>query len=349
MKLQTAVALVKGGRLGLLWRTNALFSPFYRLSFVAAASSAGLLGLLSSGPRSLAEVATGLGVGPDGHAGLAAWLGLGVRLGELALDDQGYRLVGFLARRLADPAHDPVAALALEVASFHHRLIFETPARLAAGRPWRIEEHDGELIARSSRILEPFVFPFVDEFVPARGAVRLLEVACGSGTYLRRAAQRNPELSALGVELQAEVAEAARRLIAAEGLAGRVTIESGDIRAREGDASFDLVTLHNAIYYFPTHERAALFARLGAFLRPGGRLVVCSSCRGGSPGMQLLDVWTSSVAGFGPLPSEDELAAQLREAGFARVESRRLVPGEPYVGMIATVAGGDRRLAEGGA
>ncbi len=336
MKLQTAVSLVKGGRLGLLWRANALFSPFYRLSFVAAAASEGLLRRLADGPRPLGVLATDLGIGPAGHAGLAAWLGLGVRLGELALDDRGYRLVGFLSRRLADPVHDEVAALLEEVAAFHHRLVLETPARLRAGRPWRLEEHDGELIARSSRILEPFVFPFVDELVPARGPVRLFEVACGSGTYLRRAAERNPELEAVGVELQADVAEGARRLVAEHGLSARVTIEAGDIRTRPADPSFDLVTLHNALYYFPTDERAALLAHLGAFLRPGGRLLVCSSCRGGSPGMQLLDVWTSSALGLGPLPSEAELVAQLGEAGFARVEMRRLVPGEPYVGVIAS-------------
>jgi hypothetical protein len=51
----------------------------------------------------------------------------------------------------------------------------------------------------------------------------------------------------------------------------------------------------------------------------------------------MLDVWTSSVEGFGPLPSEDELAAQIREAGFAAVESRSIIPGERYVAVLATL------------
>lgn len=339
MKLQTAVSLVKGGRLRLLWRASALLSPFYRLSFAASAGSAGLLRLLGRGARPLDEIAAQLGIAPAARPGLEAWLGLGVRLGELALEDGRYRLVGYLSRMLADPANDEVAALVEEVGAFHHRLILETPRRLQAGQPWRLEEHDACLIARSSRILEPFVFPFIDQVVPPRGALRLLEVACGSGTYLRRAAQRNPDLHAVGVELSADVAASARAELAALGLEARVTVEAGDIRERTGEASFDLVTLHNAIYYFATAERAALFASLRAFLRPGGRLVVTSSLRGGSAGMQLLDLWTSSVEGAGPLPSEAELVAQITGAGFGGVVVRRLIPGEAYVGIVATREG----------
>jgi hypothetical protein len=101
-----------------------------------------------------------------------------------------------------------------------------------------------------------------------------------------------------------------------------------------------MVTLYNAIYYFPREQRVAVFAKLASFLKPGGKLVVSTSCRGGSPGMQVLNLWTSSVDGFGPLPTEDELTAQLQEAGFSALEARRVIPGEDYLAITATYRAG---------
>lgn len=336
MKLKTALALSRGGRLRLLWKVTGLFTPIYRISFVASASTCGLLRLLADGPRPLAEIAETLAPDPATHPGLEAWLDLGVRLRELAKDAYGYHLAGFLARRLADPANDEVAALVEEVASFHHKLILESPARWQRGALWQAAEHDGTLIARSSRIMEPFLFQTIDQELPRTGALRLLEVACGAGTYIRYAAQRNPQLTAVGLELQPAVAASTAAAAHTWGLDDRVTIECGDIRHREGDGSFDVVTLYNAIYYFSVAERVALLARLRAYLKPGGRLILSTSCRNGSPGMQLLNVWTSNVAGFGPLPVPGEVEAQLREAGFGAVATTKVIPGEQYYAFVAT-------------
>ena len=342
MNLKTALSLVKGGRLRLLWNATSLFTPFYRISFVASAVSSGLLELLADSPKSLDQLAVALA--PDGQSrpGLEAWLGLGVRLGELAKGPDGYRLAGYLSRKLADKANDEVAALVEEVASFHHRLILETPARLKRRELWRVEEHDGCLIARSSRIMEPCVFQLIEQAMPPSGAVRLLEVGCGSGSYIRHAAQRNPELRAVGLEMQPEVADATRKQVASWGMQDRITIDTGDIRARPADPSFDIVTLYNAIYYFRSEERVAVFEKLASFLKPGGRLILSTSCQGGSAGMQLLNVWTSSVVGFGPLPTEAELVEQLGRAGFRDLSLRRVIPGEAYLAIVATVDPGAR-------
>src|SRR6185436_7922231 len=108
------------------------------------------------------------------------------------------------------PASDPVAALLVEAATLHQRLILDTPGRLRASRPFTLADQDGALVARSSRTLEPIVCDAVDDVVPRRGTLRLFEIGCGSGIYIRHAATRNPELTALGLELQPEVATVAR-------------------------------------------------------------------------------------------------------------------------------------------
>ncbi len=335
MNGKTALALVRGGRLRLLWHVTQLFTPFYRLSFAAAAVRSGLLGLLAAGPRSLDALAAELAPGDGGRASLAAWLDLGVGLGELGLDRHGYRLRGYLVRRLAEVDNDEIAALVEEVATFHHRLIVETPTRLRARRRWEPSEHDGALIARSSRIMEPFVFQAIDWALPS-GPIHLLEVGCGTGTYLRYAAGRNPALRAVGVELQPEVAASSRVAIARWGLHDRVQIETGDVRALASAARFDVVTLYNVIYYLATAERVPFLRMLAARLVPGGRLILTTSCQGGSPGMRVLNLWTSSTPAMGPLPTEAELRVQLGEAGFTDVRFKKVIPGEPYVALHAT-------------
>jgi len=134
---------------------------------------------------------------------------MGVHLRLLSLGPRGYTLRG-LAKKLARPANDPVLALVEEVVELHHKMITGTIPKLRIGELWSLDDQDGELIARSSRILEAFQAEIISSTFPAHGALRLLEIGCGSGIYLRHAAERNPSLTALGLELQPAVAEMAR-------------------------------------------------------------------------------------------------------------------------------------------
>jgi cyclopropane fatty-acyl-phospholipid synthase-like methyltransferase len=217
-----------------------------------------------------------------------------------------------------------------EIVELHHRLILDTPELLRSGQKWTLTDQDGQLIARSSRTVEPAVFAAIDRSFPPSGPQRLLEVGAGSGIYIRYAAERNAQLEALGLELQPEVAEAARANLQQWGLGERARIEEGDVRERTPEASFDIVTLHNNIYYFPVDERVALLTHLHAFLKPGGLLMLTTGCQGGSPLLIVLDLWSRSTEGAGRLPEVDELQEQLRQAGFGSVEARKLLPTESY-------------------
>lgn len=86
------------------------------------------------------------------------------------------------------------------------------------------------------------------------------------------------------------------------------------------------MTLHNLIYYVPIAERVGLLRRLAGFLRPGGRLVLTSFCRGKDPSACSMDLWSTMTEGAGPLPERAELERQIREAGFDAVEDEALLP-----------------------
>jgi 4-hydroxy-2,2'-bipyrrole-5-carbaldehyde O-methyltransferase len=330
MRARTVLALFRQGQLRILFSTMRLAAPFYSLLWLVSASRAGLLRRLAQEPASLDRLASERVHDPADREWLERWLELGVRVGALRFDGFHYALRSRLARGLAEPRHDAVAAILEEIATLHQRLVLESPERLASGKRFALADQDGVLTARSSLLLRPFVHEAIDEVLPRRGALRLLEVGAGSGTYLRYAIERNPELTALGLELQPEVAELANANLRQWGLSARGFVDEGDVRDRNPEPVYDVVTFHNNIYYFPVEERIALLRHALSFLAPGGRVLLTTACSGGSPTAVVLDVWSAGTEGCGRLPMPGELVAQLRAAGYAEAHSRSLVPGDSY-------------------
>ena len=68
--------------------------------------------------------------------------------------------------------------------------------------------------------------------------------------YIIYAADRHRRLNAVGLELDAHVAEIARRNVQTRGLLDRVTIMVADVRDYRTAELFDMLTLYNNIYYF---------------------------------------------------------------------------------------------------
>jgi 4-hydroxy-2,2'-bipyrrole-5-carbaldehyde O-methyltransferase len=334
MSFKPFFRLLRGGRLTALLGVGAELKSFYKLAYLAAAGEAGLLNRLAAGPVTFDSLADFFAAHGQGKEALEAWLQMGVRLRLLSLGPRGYALRG-LARALARPENDPALAMVEEVAGLHHKLISGTLPMLRSGDLWSLADQDGELIARSSRVLEAFQAEVIERAIPERSALRLLEIGCGSGVYLRYAATRNLSLTALGLELQPAVAEMARRNLRSWDLEDRVKVEDGDFRARAPGEQFDIATLYNNIYYFPVEERVALLQRIGSFLRPGGFLLLTTCCQGGSLATEALNLWGAATRGAGRLPGEQELVDQLRQAGFSGVKTKNLLPGDRFVAFQA--------------
>jgi 4-hydroxy-2,2'-bipyrrole-5-carbaldehyde O-methyltransferase len=334
MSFKPFFRLLRDGQLSALLGATAELKSFYRLTYLAAAGEAGLLNRLASGPATFDSLAEFYATNSRGREALEAWLQFGVRLRLLSLGPRGYALRA-LARKLARPENNPVLAMVEEVVELHHKLITATIPKLRAGELWSLTAQNGELIARSSRVLEAFQAEIIRSTFPARGALRLLEIGCGSGIYLRYAAERNPSLTALGVELQLAVAEMARKNLRGWGLESRVKIETGDIREKVPNEPFDIATLYNNIYYFPVEKRVALLDHIGSFLRPGGFLLLTTCCQGGSLGAEALNLWGAATRGAGRLPAEGEMVSHLRQAGYSTVKTTNLLPGDRFVAFQA--------------
>src|SRR5215211_7886926 len=141
---------------------------------------------------------------------LASLLEMGVLLGELGQAKGRYRLRGARARALSRPDGDPLAALIQEYLTYHNSVYRELAARLRGAPVGDYLAGTGTLIARSSRITEPFIAHFIRSVVKPRGPLRILEVGCGSGVYLHHAALVNPQSTGVGLDMQADVVEHAR-------------------------------------------------------------------------------------------------------------------------------------------
>lgn len=309
------------------------------VAFRGAGFRSGILRRLAERPATPEQLAAAQGLDPSAADGLRAWLDLGVTFGELAERDGRYGIGGRGLRRLLRPGNDPVVAYYEEMAFLYQRLITETPDRLRTGELFTLDDLDPTIVARTSRISEPWIAAALDLAVPTGGPVRLLEVGCGSGAHIRAAAERNPDLTAVGVELQESAAAAARRNIADWGLADRVRIEVGDIRDLTGHGEYDLVTLHQNIYYFPAAEQPALLAHLRTFLAPGGTLLVTSAVRGAGQATAGLDLWGAMTVGTERMPLPDALPPLMRDAGFVDAASVPLGRDGMYRAFVATNPG----------
>lgn len=335
MKLKTIKALMGGRRAMMAARMMRLSVSYFRVQFLSAAFSSGLLAMLSEGPRALEQIAARMAPNPATGDAVRAWLDMGVGAGVLRYSGGKYALRRGVPEFLADPRNDAWAAFLQEVTDMDGPSLMMLPERLREGRLLTLADQKGELVARSSRTMEPLIEEAIDEVVPRRGGFRLLDVGCGSGTYIRYAAQRNPELTALGLELQPEVAAFARENLRQWGMEARARVESGDIRERPPCAEFDTVMLNNNIYYFPVEKRVELIRHLGAFLKPGGHLLITTACLGRNVFSGLLDIWSAGCEGCGRLPAPGEMLAQMRAAGFADHRAKRMVPFIPLYAFIA--------------
>jgi 4-hydroxy-2,2'-bipyrrole-5-carbaldehyde O-methyltransferase len=344
MKIKTLIHLITSGQLALLMQLRPIFQQAYRSSFIAAALSEGIFTILREGPISLDQLHQlilrfGSGESSSGEnlsrEKLKTWLDVGVSLGELKLTPDGYALRSRLSRQLAQPENDGIAAMYQEVCTLHHELITQTPARLREKHFFTLADTDGELIARSSRILEPYIIEIVDSVIPVKGGMRLLEVGCGSGVYIWRACLRNPELQAVGLELQSVVADLARKNLQSWGLSERVRVDTGDIRTYTSPERFDLVTLHNNIYYFSIPERLDLIRRMTSFLNAGGKILVTSACQGFQSTM-MLNLWGQMTDGMGALPEPDDLCALMGQAGLTDLQKTELLPGGGFYAFVGS-------------
>ena len=174
-----------------------------------------------------------------------------------------------------------------------------------------------------ARHLEPYVFERVD-FSRAR---RVIEVGCGVGAEIEILLERFPRLAVRGVDASAAQIARARRRLAAEVRAGRVSLAVGDALALdEPDAAYDGAF----VCWFLEHvaRPVEILREVRRVVRPRG-VVYCSEVQNASlfldpPCPAAARYWTAVNAHQRALGGDPfvgaKLANHLLAAGFRHVE-----------------------------
>lgn len=164
--------------------------------------------------------------------------------------------------------------------------------------------------------------------LPARPRT-LLDIGGGHGGYSAALCERHPTLHATILDLPGSAA-IGRELIAAAGLADRVSFREGDATTADlgHDGGYDAVLCFNLVHHLAPDEVAALFRGVSDALNPGGTLAVLDVFA--DPGrrasahadMLALFVYLSSGA---RVHTPRELGEWLRGAGFSPSKKIRIL------------------------
>jgi len=114
----------------------------------------------------------------------------------------------------------------------------------------------------------------IDGLAPPPGA-HVLEIACGTGRNLIRAAMLYPNIRAYGIDISEEMLTTARANISRSALDARISVARGDAtcfdaNALFGVAAFERVFVSYALSMIPPWREA--LAHAGEALAPGGSL-----------------------------------------------------------------------------
>jgi len=113
--------------------------------------------------------------------------------------------------------------------------------------------------------------------------VTLIDVACGTGRFLRQARLAWPAMRLVGLDLSRPYLEEARRQL--DGLRGAELIEAPAERMPLADASVDIATSIFLYHELPPDVRRQVTAEIARVLKPGGLFVFLDSLQmGDRPG-----------------------------------------------------------------
>ena len=135
-------------------------------------------------------------------------------------------------------------------------------------------ENEEELlrVANQDRLVTASMGGILPEQVNPSAFRRILDVACGAGSWVIEAAQTYPEMSLVGVDVNRRMIEYARAQAAAHHVNDRAEFHTMDALSILDfpDDSFDLVNLRFAVSFVRTWEWPRLLSELLRIVCPGG-------------------------------------------------------------------------------
>ena len=156
-----------------------------------------------------------------------------------------------------------------------------------------------------------------------------VDLGCGGGRNAAELLKRYPRARVTALDYSAVSVEKARATNAEMIRTGRCAVQQGDVSdLRLPEASFDLATAFETIYFWPGLERC--FAQVERILRPGGVFLICNESDGADATSLKFEKIIDGMKNYTP----EQIEAALRQAGFASVACDHH-PGKPWICVLA--------------
>lgn len=186
------------------------------------------------------------------------------------------------------------------------------------------QEKHGMVVAQTSSLLEQLAVPRVMKVMKKANPKSVVDVGCGSGGYLLKLSKRFPKAKMLGIELNKDVAEEAKRNCREQ---EQIEILCKDVQEWRPESKVDFVMLNNILHYISPKDRTTLFKNINEWMTRKGTLSIVTPIHNSKHGGEFSSVFNSFFTAFDnlyPLPSEDDLEELARQAGL-KVEKMKPV------------------------
>ncbi|MCU0847050.1 MAG: methyltransferase domain-containing protein [Spirochaetes bacterium] len=265
---------------------------------------------------------------------LESLLSLGRSLGDLSLKNGRYSLKGGVSRALA--AEEPIADLVREIIIYHTEVARNLKTHMKKGSRGKYLENLGGVIAGSSRISEFLIKSYIDREIKSSETRRILEIGCGSGEYLKYYCAINPGNSGIAVERDRSASVIAARSLSKNGIADRFRVLNQDFLKTNSleKESFDIATSYSNVYYFSNENRLKFFRKTLGLLRKGGRFMLATMVKDSRPMSNYFDLLFTATEGLYPLISADEVASDMKKAGFRKTRIINILGSASFMGVV---------------
>jgi ubiquinone/menaquinone biosynthesis C-methylase UbiE len=137
----------------------------------------------------------------------------------------------------------------------------------------------GGAAAMRRQALVPLKPALADLPAGRRHAARLLDLACGTGSFLHEVKENYPRLHVTGLDLSPHYLTVARRVLASW---SRTRLVEGAAEAMPfADREFEIVTCIYLFHELPPRVRRAVVGEIRRVLKPGGTLILVDSLQTG--------------------------------------------------------------------
>jgi ubiquinone/menaquinone biosynthesis C-methylase UbiE len=175
--------------------------------------------------------------------------------------------------------------------------------------------------------------------VAGRGVARLLDVACGTGQFLRQIKTNYPRLHVTGIDLSPHYLAVARRELQSW---SRVSLVHGAAEAMPfAEAKFDAITCIYLFHELPSQVRRAVVGEIRRVLKPGGLLVFVDSLQTGD------EPDYDAMLDYFPVAFHEPYYESYLREDLDRLWSPGFTAGERYPAYFSKVVS-YRRNSEGG-